>query len=98
MTDQDKARRGGPNPNAVVYHDSSDTTETAINLQAFRLIRNREEQDLVHKPFVSHLKLRVCEGPCVVAHAVGCLSRPRSQGRFDPRRPDEIARRARRGV
>lgn len=36
MTDQDKARRSGPNPNAVVYHDSSDTNETASNPQVSR--------------------------------------------------------------
>jgi Holliday junction resolvase RusA-like endonuclease len=32
MTDQDKARRSGPNPNAVVYHDSSDVAPSAIDL------------------------------------------------------------------
>lgn len=38
MSEKDKARRSGPNPN-MSLQDNSDTNETAINLQVSRLIQ-----------------------------------------------------------
>lgn len=35
----EKARGNGPNPNAVVYHDSADIAPSLLSLQASRLTR-----------------------------------------------------------